>query len=82
MKRLISLFITALIPVLAFCLKEPIANTQLGLVLGTIQKSRRGDSYYSFRGLRYAESPAGDQRFKVSTTSLKIYSPALHVSRI
>lgn len=41
--------------------------TPNGKVRGSFMESRLGKKIYSFRGLRYAEPPTGQQRFKVSS---------------
>lgn len=51
--------------IFSLCQDGPIVNTPLGSILGTIQTSRNGNDFYSFRGIRYAEAPVGDLRFKV-----------------
>lgn len=58
-------------PIPVFCGDGPIVNTPLGRILGTIQKSRKGIDFYSFRGIRYADPPVGDLRFKVSIVPFK-----------
>ena len=55
---------------------DPIVNTTLGSIRGIIQTSRKGNEFYSFRGIRYARAPIGNLRLKASTffdvnTSLK-----------
>lgn len=41
-------------------------TTPAGTFEGSILKSRLGKIIYSFRGIRYAEPPTGELRFKVS----------------
>lgn len=42
-----------------------IVRTAQGKVRGTMMESYTGKSFFAFRGVRYAESPTGDYRFKV-----------------
>lgn len=46
--------------------EEPIVLTGLGHVRGSVQRSRLGELFYAFRGIRYAKPPVGDLRFRVS----------------
>lgn len=46
--------------------KEPHVKTPLGQIRGSILTSRLNKTIYSFRGIRYAEAPVGNLRFKVS----------------
>ncbi|XP_055917775.1 venom carboxylesterase-6-like [Eupeodes corollae] len=39
-------------------------STSSGTIRGTVLKSRLGDEFYAFRGIRYAKSPVGELRFK------------------
>ncbi|XP_055851925.1 juvenile hormone esterase-like [Episyrphus balteatus] len=45
-------------------LNNPIVETSLGKIKGTILKTEKDREFYAFRGIRYAESPIGDERFK------------------
>lgn len=45
---------------------EPVVITGLGRVRGSVLRSRLGELFYAFRGIRYAKPPVGDLRFKVS----------------
>lgn len=47
--------------------KSPIINTKLGKVKGSTMKTYLGRTFYAFRGIRYAEPPIGQFRFKVHT---------------
>lgn len=40
-------------------------NIPLGRVKGSFMTTRLGRKIYSFRGIRYAEPPVGERRFKV-----------------
>lgn len=42
-----------------------IVRTAQGKLRGTMMESYTGKSFFAFRGVRYAESPTGDYRFKV-----------------
>ena len=44
----------------------PVVNILPGAVLGTRQLSRNGTEFFSFRGIRFAEPPVDELRFKVS----------------
>lgn len=44
----------------------PIVNTSLGRIQGRNLKSRLGNSFLAFRGIRYAEAPVNDLRFQVN----------------
>lgn len=46
--------------------EEPIVLTGLGHVRGSVLRSRLGELFYAFRGIRYAKPPVDDLRFKVS----------------
>lgn len=43
---------------------NPITSIALGDILGSILKSEQGQDYYGFRGIRYAQSPEGNLRWK------------------
>lgn len=47
--------------------EEPVVITGLGHVRGSVLRSRLGELFYAFRGIRYAKPPVGDLRFKVSS---------------
>ncbi|CAH1107847.1 unnamed protein product [Psylliodes chrysocephalus] len=44
--------------------REPLVSTNFGDLKGSILTSRLGKSIYSFRGIRYAEPPVKELRFK------------------
>lgn len=45
----------------------PIVHTDLGDIRGSVQQTLIDNrKFYSFRGIRYAQSPTGELRFKVS----------------
>lgn len=46
--------------------EEPVVLTGLGHVRGSVLRSRLGELFYAFRGIRYAKPPVLDLRFKVS----------------
>ncbi|PSN44657.1 hypothetical protein C0J52_15734 [Blattella germanica] len=43
----------------------PVVNTALGRLRGSILTSRKGRTIYSFRGIRFAQPPVGELRFKL-----------------
>lgn len=43
----------------------PVINTNLGQIRGRVLESRLGKPFIAFRGIRYAEAPIDDLRFKV-----------------
>lgn len=43
-----------------------------GLIEGEVLEGSLGGSYYSFKGIPYAEPPIGDLRFKVSIFYIKL----------
>ncbi|XP_053684403.1 juvenile hormone esterase-like [Sabethes cyaneus] len=43
---------------------EPIVHTGLGAIKGSVLQSRLGVNFYAFRGIRYAQPPLGDLRFR------------------
>lgn len=45
---------------------QPEIDSPLGTVKGSIIESRLKKKIFSFRGLRYAEPPFGQQRFQVN----------------
>ncbi|XP_055851927.1 esterase FE4-like isoform X2 [Episyrphus balteatus] len=45
-------------------LNNPIVKTPLGKIRGTILKTEKDREFYAFRGIKYAEAPIGDKRFK------------------
>lgn len=47
--------------------QEPVVVTGLGHIRGGVLRSRLGELFYAFRGIRYAKPPVGDLRFKVSS---------------
>lgn len=71
MKRC-HLFIVLLSVVLTFASGDPVVDEQpevtapIGRIRGSISTSRLGRRIYSFRGVRYAEPPTGQQRFQVA----------------
>ncbi|XP_055851923.1 juvenile hormone esterase-like isoform X2 [Episyrphus balteatus] len=42
----------------------PLVETNLGKIRGSIMRSEKGIGFYAFRGIRYAEPPVGENRFK------------------
>ncbi|KAJ6649255.1 Juvenile hormone esterase [Pseudolycoriella hygida] len=44
--------------------EEPVVLTGLGHVRGSVLRSRLGELFYAFRGIRYAKPPVDDLRFK------------------
>lgn len=53
--------------------EEPVILTGLGHVRGSVLRSRLGELFYAFRGIRYAKPPVGDLRFKVSCALKRVY---------
>ncbi len=51
--------------------EEPVVLTGLGHVRGSVLRSRLGELFYAFRGIRYAKAPVNDLRFKVSIVVMK-----------
>ncbi|OAD60209.1 Esterase FE4 [Eufriesea mexicana] len=47
------------------CTVHPEAIAPIGKIRGSILNSRLGQKIYSFRGIKYAESPTGERRFQV-----------------
>ncbi|XP_043269312.1 uncharacterized protein [Venturia canescens] len=45
---------------------NPQVSTPLGRIEGSFMKTRLDKQIYAFRGIRYAEAPTGDLRFKVA----------------
>lgn len=45
---------------------NPLVTAPAGTFEGSLLTSRLGKTIYSFRGIRYAEPPVGELRFKVS----------------
>lgn len=54
---------------------DPLENlevvTKTGRVRGYFMSNVRGDQIVAFEGIRYAEPPVGERRFKVSTSDFK-----------
>lgn len=44
----------------------PVVDSPLGKIRGNVMISRNGESFLAFRGIRYAQSPVNDLRFKVT----------------
>lgn len=51
-------------------MSKVIVETELGKIRGVEKVSCLGDPYLAFYGLRYAEAPVGDRRFKVQQVSI------------
>lgn len=49
-----------------FEMEGPVVKTPLGGLQGSIIKTDRGETIYTFLGIPYAKPPVGDLRFKVS----------------
>jgi hypothetical protein len=47
---------------------SPLVTTAHGVLRGSVIQSRLGRPIYSFRGVRFAQPPVGNLRFKVRTT--------------
>lgn len=45
---------------------NPVVETHLGKIRGSLLQSRLGKHFYAFRGIRYAQPPIDSLRFKVS----------------
>lgn len=50
----------------SFSDENPVVETHLGRIRGSVLQSRLGERFYAFRGIRYAQPPIGKMRFKVS----------------
>lgn len=62
------LFVILIIVVLAddnFAGEQHEVTAPIGKIRGSTMTSRLGKKIYSFRGVRYAEPPTGQQRFQV-----------------
>lgn len=46
--------------------KNPVVPTKYGNVLGSVELSRKGKAFHSFRGIPYAKAPIGNLRFKIN----------------
>nr|QIK02110.1 carboxylesterase 10 [Holotrichia parallela] len=46
------------------CEDQPVVDTDLGKIRGSILKSRLGNDIYSFRSIRYTKPPVGELRFQ------------------
>ncbi|KAF2903952.1 hypothetical protein ILUMI_02214 [Ignelater luminosus] len=46
------------------CVRPPMVTTDLGTIKGVTDRTLFGRQFYSFKGIRYAEPPVGDLRFK------------------
>jgi hypothetical protein len=69
--------------VVAFVLKSnasqphdtsPLVTTVYGVLRGSVIQSRLERPIYSFRGVRFAQPPVGNLRFKVRTTTVLFHS--------
>lgn len=58
---------------LSSIIKNPVATTNYGSVLGTWGVSRSNKTYAAFIGIPYAKPPIGDLRFAVSLKSIFLY---------
>lgn len=56
-------------------------NTSLGRIKGSFMTTRLGRRIYSFRGIRYAEPPVGQRRFKVQILSIKFTRNKMFLAR-
>lgn len=50
---------------------EDEVSTPLGKIRGSFMQTRLGERIYSFRGIRYAEPPIGENRFQVKIKKSK-----------
>lgn len=64
MIRFVTILFLALAP--GYSSSAALVNTKVGTIKGSEEISRKGEQYYSFRGIRYAKAPTGELRFKVS----------------
>lgn len=46
--------------------EDPVVQTNLGKIRGSIFYTRHDKKFYGFRGLRYAQPPIDDLRFQVN----------------
>lgn len=44
---------------------QPVVDTDLGRIKGSVLISRLGNEFYAFRGIRYAKAPVDELRFEV-----------------
>lgn len=62
--------------------EQPVVNAPIGPIRGSFMTSRLGKKIYSFRGVRYGESPTGHQRFQVSIIRTAPAAPSFpHAAR-
>lgn len=62
----ISIIVTSVVAKPNDLYEEPVVITGLGRIRGSVLRSRLGELFYAFRGIRYAKPPTGDLRFRVS----------------
>lgn len=53
--------------------QPPLVQTAQGLIRGNFLNTFTGTRFYSFRGIRYAEPPTGENRFKVKVFMFYLY---------
>lgn len=53
----------------------------LGEIKGSFMKSRLGENFHSFRGIRYAEPPIGENRFQVKRCKKKIITSKKKINK-
>lgn len=50
----------------SYASNNPVVAIDLGRIKGSVLHSRLGNSFYAFRGIRYAKAPIDELRFEVS----------------
>jgi len=46
--------------------ENPIVNTKLGSIMGSVMQSRLGEPFYAFRGIPYGKAPSGEKCPKIA----------------
>ncbi|KAK0159656.1 hypothetical protein PV327_010750 [Microctonus hyperodae] len=59
---------------------NPEVQTQLGRIRGSVLQSRSGKPIYAYRGIRYAQAPTGQNRFK-APQAVQAWSETLDATR-
>ncbi|XP_055914839.1 uncharacterized protein LOC129948049 [Eupeodes corollae] len=80
-KVTLGIFLFALALVSAQTQTNPIVNTSLGKIKGTILKTEKGFDFFAFRGIRYAEAPIGEKRFKAPIAINKSWDGELDATK-
>lgn len=75
MKHLLLIFLNVVAIALAdnnTAGEQYVVTAPIGKICGSTLSSRLGKKIYSFRGVRYAEPPVGQQRFQVRYRTLQL----------